>query len=74
MNLGGGQSGQQLWGQYYGRIKSNGIGMPEGLDFRNTESLGLRLVTMLAEDQLDGEIKLDRTEGSEFRIKFRVAK
>ena len=52
-------------------VSDNGIGMPEDLDFRNTKSLGLHLVTILAEDQLEGEIKLSRDKGTEFRIKLR---
>ena len=52
-------------------VSDNGIGTPESLDFRNPESLGLRLVTILAE-QVGGQIELDRTEGTKFQIKFRV--
>jgi len=47
----------------------NGIGFPPGLDFRNTDSLGLRLVTALA-DQLDGTITLDLQGGTRFTIQF----
>ncbi len=53
------------------RISDNGIGLPEGLDFRNTKSLGLKLVQWLAEDQLEGEVILKREKGTEFLIKFR---
>ena len=52
-------------------VSDDGVGMPEDLDFRNTKSLGLHLVTILAEDQLQGEIKLDRNKGTEFQIKLR---
>jgi two-component sensor histidine kinase len=45
----------------------NGIGFPENLDFRNTDSLGLRLVVSLVE-QLNGTIELDRNEGTAFRM------
>jgi PAS domain S-box-containing protein len=55
-------------------VSDNGLGMPKDLDFRNTESLGLHLVTILAEDQLHGKIELNRTEGTKFQIKFREAK
>ena len=41
-------------------VSDDGIGIPENIDFRNTESLGLDLVTILAEDQLEGKIALDR--------------
>jgi two-component sensor histidine kinase len=50
----------------------NGIGIPEDLDFRETESLGLHLVSILAEDQLRGKIKLDKTKGTRFEIKFKA--
>ncbi len=53
------------------RVGDNGIGLPADLDFRNTESLGLHLVTILAEDQLGGNIELDRTGGTEFHIRFK---
>ncbi|MFW6112590.1 MAG: PAS domain S-box protein, partial [Chloroflexota bacterium] len=45
----------------------NGVGIPEGLDFKNTDSLGLQLVMTLVR-QLRGDIELDRTEGTKFRI------
>jgi len=54
-------------------VKDDGVGIPEGIDFRNTQSLGLCLVTILAEDQLDGKIRVERTEGTEVSITFRVA-
>ncbi len=52
-------------------VSDNGIGIPEDVDFRASESLGLHLVTMLAEHQLDGEIVLDRTDGTAFHITFK---
>ena len=52
-------------------VSDNGVGLPENLDIRKTKSLGLHLVTILAEDQLQGEIKLNKSEGTEFRIKLR---
>jgi PAS domain S-box-containing protein len=58
-------------GDYQLVVKDNGIGIPEGIDFRNTETLGLRLVTILAESQLNGEIDLIRDKGTEFRITFK---
>ncbi|VVB94906.1 Histidine kinase [uncultured archaeon] len=52
-------------------VSDNGISIPLGMDFRKTETLGLRLVSILAEDQLLGEISLDRSKGTEFKIRFR---
>ena len=55
-------------------VSDNGAGMPEQIDFRNTESLGLHLVTILAEDQLLGKIELNRVGGTNYYIKFKQAK
>jgi len=52
-------------------FSDNGIGIPEDLDWRNTDSLGLRLVILLAEDQLDGTVSLDRGKGTHFTVRFR---
>jgi PAS domain S-box-containing protein len=50
-------------------VSDNGIGFPINLDFRNTPSLGLQLVTTLV-DQLRGTIELARIGGTEFKITF----
>ena len=50
-------------------IKDNGIGFPQDIDFRNTDSLGLQLVTSLTA-QLGGEIKLERNGYTKFEIIF----
>lgn len=55
-------------------ICDNGIGIPESIDFRKTESLGLHLVTILVENQLHGKIYLDRSKGTEFKIRFKGVK
>ena len=52
-------------------VSDNGIGIPDNLDIENTESLGLRLVTMLAKDQLNGTIDLDITGGTVLHVRFR---
>ena len=52
-------------------VGDNGVGIPKDLDIRTTESLGLHLVTILAENQLHGKIALNRDKGTEFQIKFR---
>ncbi|UCE21937.1 MAG: PAS domain S-box protein, partial [Candidatus Aminicenantes bacterium] len=53
-------------------VGDNGVGMPENANLKNTKSLGLYLVSMLAEDQLHGEIKLNKTEGTAYRFRLRV--
>lgn len=54
-------------------VKDNGIGFPENIDHKNTNSLGLELVNNLV-DQLDGEIELISDKGTEFRIMFNELK
>jgi two-component sensor histidine kinase len=56
-------------GEFRLNVSDNGIGFPEGVDFRNTESLGLQLVNTLIE-QLNGTIELDRSCGTAFKIIF----
>lgn len=56
-------------GMFVLTVSDNGIGLPQGLDFRTTTSLGLQLVVTLAE-QVRGTIELDRHEGTTFRLLF----
>ena len=51
-------------------IRDNGVGLPAGLDWRQSPSLGLRLVQMLS-GQLHGAVEL-RTSGAgtEFKLTF----
>ena len=48
-------------------ISDNGIGFPQNINFKQTESLGLQLVNTLVE-QLEGKIELHRSEGTKFTI------
>lgn len=48
-------------------VEDDGIGFPEGIDFKNTDSLGLRIFNSLTE-QIEGNITLDKSEGSKFII------
>ena len=50
-------------------IADNGKGLPENIDFRNTESLGLQLVVTLVE-QINGQIALETKKGTKFTIEF----
>jgi PAS domain S-box-containing protein len=50
-------------------VTDNGIGFPRALDFQSENTLGLRLVRILAE-QLRGTIELDRREGTRFVVRF----
>ncbi len=53
------------------KVSDNGIGIPQGYDFKASKSLGLRLITILAEDQLEGNIDLKRENGTQFTIRFK---
>jgi PAS domain S-box-containing protein len=50
-------------------IADNGPGLPETVDYRNTESLGLQLVVTLVE-QINGKIKQENKKGAKFTIEF----
>jgi PAS domain S-box-containing protein len=54
---------------YHLIVSDNGIGFPEVINFRETESLGLQLVLTLVE-QLEGNIELDASSGTTFKITF----
>jgi PAS domain S-box-containing protein len=53
-------------------VRDTGVGFPEDLDFRATDSLGLQLVCALIE-QLGGTITLERQRGTIFRLTFPVS-
>ena len=52
-------------------FSDNGVGLPEDIDFHKTDTLGLELVRTLV-NQLKGTIELNRNNGTEFKITFRV--
>ncbi|MCK9580704.1 MAG: PAS domain S-box protein [Methanoregula sp.] len=47
----------------------NGIGIPEGISFEHTESLGMKLIYGLTQ-QLNGTVVLKREEGTTFVVTF----
>jgi two-component sensor histidine kinase len=50
-------------------VGDNGSGIPENINLRDCDSLGLKLVFDLTE-QLEGKIELDRSGGTKFIISF----
>ncbi|HIH75379.1 MAG TPA: PAS domain S-box protein, partial [Methanosarcina sp.] len=52
-------------------VSDNGIGIPETIDIKNADTLGLQLVSILV-DQLDGELELKRDNGTAFIIRINV--
>lgn len=55
-------------------VSDDGVGIPEGINPASTATLGIKLVTNLVRDQLGGEMELDRTHGTTFKITFRRTK
>ena len=51
------------------RVRDNGVGLPAGLDWQQSRSLGIRLVQMLAK-QLNGTVEASTNRGAEFRLTF----
>jgi two-component sensor histidine kinase len=50
-------------------IHDNGIGLPQGLNFRDTQSLGLQLINIFVE-QLQGSVELIAAQGTHLEIVF----
>lgn len=53
--------------KYVLKVSDNGVEFPDNIDYKNTDSLGLQLVTSLV-DQIDGTVELDNVDGSNFKI------
>ncbi|MBD1997791.1 AAA family ATPase [Leptolyngbya sp. FACHB-541] len=51
-------------------IRDNGVGLPETVDWKYSQSLGLSLVHDLVVEQLEGSLTVERDHGTTFRIKF----
>jgi two-component sensor histidine kinase len=56
-------------GKYTLLVKDNGIGLSNDVDIFNTDSLGMQLVCDLTM-QIDGNLKLEKTKGTSFKIVF----
>jgi PAS domain S-box-containing protein len=50
-------------------IKDNGVGIPKDSNIQEMNTLGLQLVKILTH-QIDGDIELNLSEGTEFKIQF----
>ncbi|OEU61027.1 MAG: hypothetical protein BA870_08685 [Desulfuromonadales bacterium C00003094] len=60
---------EQLGEQFALSVADDGVGLPKGLDYRQTTTLGLQLVTALA-NQLNGTVELEQEGGTLFRVTF----
>jgi PAS domain S-box-containing protein len=61
---------QKSSGEIMLRIEDDGVGLPDGLNIRNTRSLGLQLVITLV-DQLEGKLDVCSIKGTCFNITFK---
>ncbi len=52
------------------KISDNGVGIPEGLDYAHSKTLGILLVNSLI-DQIDGKIDMNTSDGTSFTITFK---
>ena len=57
-------------GNYSMIVSDNGVGFPQNYNIQNSDSLGLKIVNSLTE-QIDGEIKIEATNGTKFTINFK---
>jgi two-component sensor histidine kinase len=55
------------------RVRDDGVGMPEGLDWKHPTTLGLKIVRNLTE-QIHGKIEVESGAGSTFQISFVASK
>ncbi len=53
-------------------VMDDGVGIPDELDWKNSSTLGLKLVRALVENQLDGSIDMENKNGTKFTIKFNI--
>ncbi|HMF78150.1 MAG TPA: PAS domain S-box protein [Bryobacteraceae bacterium] len=52
--------------------EDDGVGVPESFDWRNSKSLGLKIIQILTR-QIDGKLALDRSGGTRFELRFSSA-
>lgn len=56
--------------EYELSVSDDGIGFPENIDYKNTDSLGMRIVNSLTE-QIEGKLAINRDNGTKFIIRFK---
>jgi PAS domain S-box-containing protein len=49
-------------------VSDDGVGIPESMDIRKMQTLGIQLVLGLTEQQLEGSVEVDTTGGTRFNI------
>ncbi|NOZ07692.1 MAG: PAS domain S-box protein [FCB group bacterium] len=52
------------------KVSDNGVGLPDDLDTRSSDSMGMRLIYGIAEQQLHGSATVKSTRGTEWIVEF----
>ncbi len=55
-------------------VKDNGIGFPPGFDYKESNTLGLRLIKILTEGQLEGKLVVENKQGTFVKINIPLKK
>ncbi|MFH2029595.1 MAG: PAS domain S-box protein [Bacteroidota bacterium] len=53
-------------------VSDDGVGLPQGFNIDKSETLGLKLVKILVEEQLQGNIEIISKKGTTFMIEFEI--
>ena len=53
-------------------VSDDGVGLPPGFDINESKTLGLRLVKILTEDQLQGNLEVTSDGGTTFKMEFDI--
>jgi two-component sensor histidine kinase len=53
-------------------VRDNGSGLPVAINFYRADTLGLKLVRILAVEQLGGELEILREQGTTFFLRFNI--
>ena len=53
-------------------VSDDGVGLPPGFNINKSKTLGLRLVKILAEDQLQGNLEVTSDGGTTFKMEFDI--
>ena len=59
-------------GRIHLTVSDDGVGLPPGFDIDESKTLGLRLVKILTEDQLQGTLKVTSDGGATFKMEFDI--
>ena len=54
-------------------VSDDGVGLSDGFDINASKTLGLRVVKILAEEQLDGNLEVVSDKGATFKVQFEMA-